>query len=149
MASLPHWRAPIVLVTAWTTTLLLMFGHHFWYKRFHHTSVKATAMDLGLFEVSQQQFNLAIGTAIAFCVKVSSVACVTTAYAQMFWIWTATRPLTVHGADTLLGVVSNGFLLFWLRVWKGHFLLFATGVIMWYVLESDIVADHSRAHELL
>ncbi|KXS97850.1 hypothetical protein AC578_7656 [Pseudocercospora eumusae] len=93
------------------------------------------------FELSQQQINTAVGTALAFLSRSCLVLALSTAYTQAFW-WTITRdctPARLSTIDVLYSVLSNVCNLFRPRTWSKHPLLLLTALVTWLIPIAAII----------
>lgn len=91
----------------------------------------------GRFEVSQQQANIAIGTAFAFLAKASLVFAISVAFVQLFWHAVSARRRefapTVERVDALHSTLENAFEMFNFKSWWSHPLLMLVAGLTWYV----------------
>ncbi|GAB7365598.1 hypothetical protein MBLNU230_g6667t1 [Neophaeotheca triangularis] len=60
-------------------------GHHLFYLHLDGSPINDKGHELAGWELSDQQLNIAVGTAFAFLVKASLVTAMTAAYVQLFW----------------------------------------------------------------
>lgn len=130
-----HWLAPVTILSSLIAGVLFALAHHLFNSSLRGTVVDAEPYKLASFQVSQQQVNTAVGTALAFLSRSCLVVALSTAYTQSFW-WTITR----HGTSTRLllidvlhSVLNNVWSLFRPAAWWKHPLLLLTGLITWFV----------------
>ncbi len=104
-----HWRAPTTIVLAFAFGVAFAAGHHIFYNSLDgHVAPTETYRLLGS-NVSQQQINIAIGTAFAFLVSAMLVMSVSVAYVQILWraILNPSKPLSLSKLDTLSSGISS------------------------------------------
>ena len=115
--------------------LLFMVGHHLFYRSVQNTPVSDG--DVFGFKISQQQANIAIGTAFAFLAKASLVVAVSIAFVQLFWHAVIARgndtAPTLDRIDALHSVLDNAFEMFNIKTWISHPLLMLVAGLAWYV----------------
>jgi len=80
-----HWLAPTSMLAALISGLLLAVVHHIFYANLNHHAVTTGSYSLNSMTMSKQQFNIAVGTALALLVRTSFSVAVTVAYTQVFW----------------------------------------------------------------
>lgn len=80
-----HWRAPVVMVSSLLVGTALALGHHAFYASLAGSSVGSDPIDIAGWMTTQQQINIAIGTAFAFVVKASLILACSTAYIQLLF----------------------------------------------------------------
>lgn len=135
MARKIHWLAPSTAVGSLTAGLLFMVGHHLFYKSIHNTPVSNG--DVFGFEISQQQANIAIGTAFALLAKASLVVAVSVTTVQLFWHTILARGKndvpTLERVDALHSVLDNAFEMFNVKSWISHPVLMLIAGLAWYV----------------
>lgn len=130
-----YWLAPASASGALLAGLLFMIGHHLFYQNLHGTPVSDnTLFD---FDISQQQINIAVGTAFAFLAKACMVLAISTSFVQMFWraISAQSREAapTLERVDAVHSTLDNAFEMFNLRSWYAHPLLMLVAGLAWYV----------------
>lgn len=100
-------EAPVTMTVLLMAGALLVVGHHLYYTALDGKTVT----ELGERNWGQQ-FNLAVGTALAFLVKASLVSAVSAAYAQHFWLDVRDKFLPVSGIDSRFTALSSIFSMF-------------------------------------
>ncbi|KAM3422755.1 hypothetical protein BST61_g239 [Cercospora zeina] len=81
--SILRWRAPIVMLSSLFVGVAFAVGHHVFYASLEGTSVSSNPIKLVGWTTTQQQVNIAIGTALAFAFKASLILACSTAYMQL------------------------------------------------------------------
>lgn len=130
-----HWFAPTSSVGSLTAALAFMVAHHLFYRSLQGTSVSDDA-PFG-FEVSQQQVNIAIGTAFAFLAKACMVIAISVAFVQIFWHGINARSMdaapTLERIDAVYTSMDNAFEMFNFRTWVAHPELMLVAGLAWFV----------------
>lgn len=128
-----HWLAPASALGALAAGLLLSVGHHLFYRSLHNTPVSEGSL-FG-FETSQQQINIAIGTALAFLTKACMVIAISIAFVQIFWLSVHSRHSeavpTLERIDAVYAVLENAFEMFNIRSWCSHPVLMLAAGLAW------------------
>lgn len=129
-----HWLAPASATGALVAGLLLTVGHHLFYQSLHETPVCENAFFYR--QVSQQQINIAIGTAFAFLAKACMVLAVSIAFVQIFWYATSQRTgddfPTLERIDAVYSVLDNAIEMFNVKLWYNYPLLMLIAALAWY-----------------
>ncbi|KAF7193881.1 hypothetical protein HII31_04771 [Pseudocercospora fuligena] len=136
-----HWLAPVTILSSLIGGIVLALSHHLFNSSLKGTLVDAEPYKLVSYEVSQQQINTAVGTALAFLSRSCLVVAVSTAYTQAFW-WTITRDGTsprLSTVDVLYSVLSNIWSLFRPKTWWRHPLLLLTALVTWLIPIAAII----------
>jgi hypothetical protein len=130
-----HWFVPTAILSCLAFGIICALGHHFFYRSLQGTPVQNDAIAILGSNVSQQQLNVAIGTAFAFVVNAALAGAVSTAYIQLFWftLKTATQPKTLETLDTMFAALSNALSLCMLQIWWRYPLMFSMAMIAWFV----------------
>ena len=81
----PHWRAPAVMLSSLLIGTALAIGHHAFYASLAGTAVSSDPIKVVGWTTTQQQINVAVGTAFAFVVKASLILACSTAYMQLLF----------------------------------------------------------------
>ena len=81
----PHWRAPVVMLLSLLIGTALAIGHHAFYASLAGTAVSSDPIKVVGWTTTQQQINIAVGTAFAFVVKASLILACSTAYMQLLF----------------------------------------------------------------
>jgi hypothetical protein len=133
-----HWQAPTTLVTALLLAIVAASVHHLLYSHLAGTIVQTDEHSVLGFQLSSQQINLAIGTALTFFVNACLVTAVSTAYTQVLWRTARrTEATKFEGVAYRLGDLDTIFsgiqtiLAFWSPIWLGCPLLLLLGLITW------------------
>lgn len=129
-----HWFAPACATGALFAGVLFMLGHHLFYKSLDGLPI-SDSMVLG-FDISEQQANIAIGTAMAFLAKSCLVVAVSTGFIQLFWYAvrveeTSAAP-TLDRIDALHSTLDNAFQMFNVRSWCSRPALMVLAGLTWY-----------------
>ena len=127
------WQAPTTIVLSLMTGVLLAIGHHLFYASLHGQQARSDGYKILGSNVSPQQLNIAIGTAIAYLVKTFLVLALSTAYLQLLWraLLRAARGSTLGDLDTAFSGLSNIISLSKVWVWWRLPLLFALALVAW------------------
>ncbi|CZT20043.1 uncharacterized protein RCC_05900 [Ramularia collo-cygni] len=80
-----HWHAPVVMVSSLLVGTGLAAGHHAFYSSLTGSAVSSNPINVVGWTTTQQQINIAIGTAFAFLVKASLILACSTAYMQLLF----------------------------------------------------------------
>lgn len=81
----PHWRIPALMLSSLIIGVALAIAHHAFYSSLAGTAVSSHPIKLVSWTTTQQQVNIAIGTAFAFVVKASLILACSTAYMQLLF----------------------------------------------------------------
>lgn len=122
-----------MMIASLVTGLGLAVGHHIFYASLSGTTVSSTPIQMGTFSVSQQQFNIATGTALAFVAKASLVLAVSSAYTQLFFRLVRTQQSTLDRLDSCYSALNNLISLLATCTLYGQPLLPILALIAWYV----------------
>jgi hypothetical protein len=106
-----HWLAPTTMVSTLVGSCLLALGHHLFYNRLNGEPVPTRSYHFARTSISRQQYNTAIGTALAFLVRTLLAVAVATAYTQIFWrnAKSSKRSPTLRELDWASGTLDNVF----------------------------------------
>ena len=128
-----HWQAPTTVVLALVVGIVFAAGHHLFYSSLNGKPAPNSGYNILGSQVSQQQLNIAGGTAFAFLVKASLVTALTTAYAQLFWraVLHRSREVTLERLDTAFSVLSNVHYLMKAWIWWRYPTLFSIALVAW------------------
>lgn len=99
-------------------------GHHFFYSSWDNHIVEST---------NQQQWNIRIGTGMAFLVKTFLTASAGFAYTQVLWQTLKAREVSIGGIDAMFGVTTNAWAFLSLELWRKGISLVVLAAITWYV----------------
>jgi hypothetical protein len=116
--------------------VIVAVGHHLFYSSLAGTTVLGNENQRLLgFQVSSQQINFALGTALAFFNKTCLVLAVSTAYVQVFWQvvkHTREKQHTLENLDILASGLDDFFALLNMFWWK-HPILMLLVIATWFV----------------
>ena len=124
-----HWRAPTTIIVTFIFGLVCAIGYHLFCSSLDG---KLVGVDNGL---SNQQTNIAIGTAFAFLLRASLSVSVGVSYWQVFWrkVLYKGKALPVAHLDSLAGSLASIFDLLNLRVLLAYRSLALLAVLSWLV----------------
>ena len=108
-----RFSAPVTVASSFICGVALAIGHHCFYQNLQGQRVPETSNFLSQitpYDVSDQQFNVSVGTVFAFLVKALLGVAVSTVFNQLAWIAVKTRTPKITVIDDLFSVMSNGFL---------------------------------------
>lgn len=130
-----HWVAVTTTLGSLIAGLAFMLAHHLFYQSLHG-NVVSDHPPFG-FEVSQQQLNVAVGTAFAFLAKACLVIAISVAFVQIFWHAISAQCMeaapTLERIDALHSALDNAFEMFNLRLWLMQPLLMTVAGLAWLV----------------
>lgn len=130
-----HWPTPFWLVLTLVSGALFALGHHLFYASRARTAVSTVSFSIAGKDISDQQFNTAVGTAMAFLVKSCLTLAVSIAYIQAFWRFARTfkQGTPLSHLDTTFSILGNptGFLK--VTTWFKYPLLLALATVSWLV----------------
>ncbi|KAF4626926.1 hypothetical protein G7Y89_g11231 [Cudoniella acicularis] len=123
------------MVLALLGGFLLSLGHHLFYASLDRKSVPTGSYPFAGKTLPKQQFNIFVGTALAFFVRTFLAVAVSTAYVQIFWRSTknAKQSPTLAELDWAKAGLANVFNLFNLKRASKYPLLVLLAVIFWCV----------------
>lgn len=78
-------RVPVIMFMTLISGLFIAVGQHLFYANLHGQEVPNQRWKASGIEVTSQQLNIALGTALAFIVKMCLVSAVSTSYTQAVW----------------------------------------------------------------
>lgn len=78
-----HWLMPSLMVGSLLAGISFAIGHHIFYSKLKDQTVRGDGYKIIGTQLSDQQFNTAVGTAFAFLVRTCLVLATTAAYAQI------------------------------------------------------------------
>ena len=127
-----HWFAPASMLGAFSTGVVSAAIHHLFYSGLAGTEVPEHNFLSS--NVSRQQMNFALGTALAFLTKAALVYSMLIAYVQIFWRATAhsdsATPLKTLDSLYSAGRSIPAFCAF--RAWRSSSCLLLVAAIAWY-----------------
>ncbi|KAI9642501.1 hypothetical protein NHQ30_009306 [Ciborinia camelliae] len=137
-----YWATPLTLLLAFSTGVLLSLLHHLFYRHLDGSVAPTGEYHSMIGKVSKQQFNLAVGNALAFSVQSMFSLAVTISYEQVFWraLTTAKAGARLGDIDTAFSVLQDILGLFSTSLWRLKSMLFPMAVIFWLVLFMTILA---------
>jgi hypothetical protein len=120
------------MLSALITGALLAIAHHSLYDGLHGKAVPSGRFSPDI-DLSRQQANIAISTALAFAFKTCVVIATSAACVQLFWTRVAIEPcgLKLKSINTAYSVTGNFFKLFYLSEWRRFPLLFILALVTW------------------
>ncbi|KAK5119253.1 hypothetical protein LTR85_007867 [Meristemomyces frigidus] len=129
--------APAITVLALTAAFLFALGHHLFFRSLAGHPVASHEWTAFGMRLSDQQVNIAAGTAFAFLVKACLVLAVSTAYVQAFWSTAKSERnksrMTVAQLDAAFSVLGNLLAFAKLRLWMQNPLLTGLAITAWLV----------------
>lgn len=127
----PHWLAPVTMLGALAAGILLAAGHHLFYSHLEGQAVSTTSV-LGS-SVTQQELNIAIGTAFAYLVKSCLLSAMAVAFVQLFWREAryAVEAPTLEKLDDMYSAFFNVAGLLSVPLWMKYPLLVLVAVLAW------------------
>lgn len=102
-----HWRAPVLMVASLLVGAALAIGHHAFYASLAGTAVSSDPIKVVGWTTTQQQINIAIGTAFAFVVKASLILACSTAYMQLLFQAINRKSFKLSTLDNWFGGLNN------------------------------------------
>lgn len=127
-----HWLAPTSIIFGLLGGVLTALGHHFYYDSLSGTSAEGDMTAVG-YQISNQQFTSAAGTALAFTVRALRLFSVSIAYIQV--LWRAARQSresnTLNEIDAMFSILTNLFALWRASVWCKFPMLLLIALIGW------------------
>lgn len=133
-----HWSAPVSTLGSLVAGFVFILAHHLFYQSLNGTLVSDDA-PFG-FEISQQQVNVAVGTAFAFLAKACLVVAVSAAFVQIFWHTIRAQRMeaapTLERIDAVYSTLDNAFEMLNVRSWYTHPVLMVVAGLAWFVFDS-------------
>ncbi|KAG9699605.1 hypothetical protein KCU95_g1468, partial [Aureobasidium melanogenum] len=141
-----HWKAPAIMIVAWLTGILLVYGHHAFNSRLNHEDAPTTSIEvheLLHFTFSQQKVNTSIATALAFLVKTCLGLAASVAYTQIIW-YTAKRNKTRLGTiDSAFNATKDISAMFDFHLWRSFPLLTLLALLLFLISVPSIFTPAS------
>jgi hypothetical protein len=115
--------------------LFIAVGHHLFYENLDGQEVPSQRWKTSGIELTTQQVNIALGTALAFLVKVCLVLAVSSSYTQA--IWSAAKAskkgqhMSIADLDAAFSALGNLGALSKLHLWAKHPLMLSLVAIAW------------------
>lgn len=116
------WAVPCLMVGCAICGILMAVGHHLFYVSLDKQIVGTQ---------SRQEWNVRIGTGMAFCVKMFLTAAAGIAYTQVLWRTLKAREIKLGGIDAMFDVVNNPLSFLNWQLWKKSFELVVLAGILW------------------
>ena len=133
-----HWVAPASMLGAFSGGVGLAAGHHFFYQSLDGSIATDASYSIFGSNVSTQEANIAIGTALAFLVKACLVYATCVAFLQFFWkeatAVNGRKPAKLMTLDSLYSSLGNIFTLLNLPLWWRYPFLLCIAATAWYAL---------------
>lgn len=126
-----HWLAPTTMIGPLLFGIVLAAGHHLFYRHLAGKPPPSNDVQLLGWNVSWQQINIAVGTALAFLTQSTLVTAVSMAYVQLLWKKFRNQASTVSDFDVTFGALHSLPALFRLRCWFRKPLLFVLILVAW------------------
>lgn len=127
------WFAPTAILVSLALGVLFAIGHHLFCSSLDGNPASGNDYSIAGSNVSQQQLNVAVGTAFTFLVRASLASAVSIAYVQLLWraLKRSSRQATLDALDTVFAAPTSVFRLFKVKVWWHYPLLFLLAAIIW------------------
>lgn len=129
--------APTCMLASLLVAVAAAIGHHFFYSSLDGTIAPDTAHAVFGASVSKQQFNIAVGTALAFCFKAALVLSVSIAFIQAFWQTVKTtrrsRVVQLGQLDSAYSALHNLLAIFNPLTWWRYPLPLLVALVAWSV----------------
>lgn len=137
-----HWAVPSLMISCLLCGVAFALGHHFFYASLNSKIVQSNI---------EQEWNIRIGTGMAFLVKTCLTAAAGFAYTQLLWTTLRSRQATLKGVDAMFSVTTNAWEFLTLELWRKGFGLVLIAGVLWCVifclrLISDIPNDFILAN---
>lgn len=117
-----HWAVPSLMVSCLVCGIAFALGHHFFYSSLNAKIVQSNI---------EQEWNIRIGTGLAFLVKTCLTAAAGFAYTQLLWTTLRSRHATLKGVDAMFSVTTNAWEFLTLELWRKGFGLVLIAGILW------------------
>jgi hypothetical protein len=123
------------MLGALLTGAILAVGHHLFYQSLDGTAASVETYSVLGANISKQELNIAVGTALAFLVKASLVFSISISSIQLFWreakFSRPTRPMTLARLDYLYAALENIVTLCNVSLWWKFPLLLLIALVAW------------------
>ncbi|KAH9845706.1 hypothetical protein Tdes44962_MAKER01137 [Teratosphaeria destructans] len=137
-----HWVAPTLMFGNLALGLAFAIGHHEFYNSLAGTPAPTNDLTVLGTVVSQQQINIAIGTAMAYIVKSCFEVAISIAFVQVLFrvIRLANGGLTVEHIDTASSALTSiwAFIKMFLRILRNPSLI-VLGILCWLLPLATVV----------
>ncbi|PTB48336.1 hypothetical protein M431DRAFT_513743 [Trichoderma harzianum CBS 226.95] len=117
-----HWAVPSLMIGCLLCGIAFALGHHFFYSSLNAKIVQSNI---------EQEWNIRIGTGMAFLVKTCLTAAAGFAYTQLLWTTLRSRHATLKGVDAMFSVTTNAWEFLTLELWRKGFGLVLIAGILW------------------
>lgn len=130
------WLTHLTILTCLLLGIVFACSHHAFYA--HLAGTPASDHEYRVvanWSVSNQQLNIAIGTAFAFLVKSALGAAISIAYAQLFWrqVKRISHAVPLASVDNAFSALASPIGLVKIWTWKEWPLLFGVAALIWCV----------------
>ncbi|OQO03565.1 hypothetical protein B0A48_10229 [Cryoendolithus antarcticus] len=135
-------KAPLLVAAAYAGGILLMIGHHEFYKQLDGKPVPTTPytiMNKRLPGIAPQRFNLAVGNILATLSKAFLCFAVGAAYTQILFRHLKSQTSKVSVVDSAFAVTGNVFELLSLGVWKKYAGAAGLAILVWLLPIAAVV----------
>ncbi|KAF2216256.1 hypothetical protein CERZMDRAFT_81396 [Cercospora zeae-maydis SCOH1-5] len=136
-------RAPIVMLSSLVVGVAFAVGHHAFYASLAGTLVSSDPIKLGGWTTTQQQINVAIGTALAFGVKASLILACSTAYMQLVFGAINTGTFKLSHLDNWFGGLNDFWSLLCVVICWRYPLLTLVALTCWLLPLAAIISPAS------
>ncbi|KAL7814198.1 hypothetical protein V8C44DRAFT_326045 [Trichoderma aethiopicum] len=117
-----HWAVPSMMISGLLCGIAFALGHHFFYASWDSRIVQSN---------TEQEWNIRIGTGMAFLVKTCLTAAAGFAYTQLLWATLRSRHATLQGVDAMFGVTTSAWDFLSAELWRKGFGLVLLAGILW------------------
>ncbi|PTB70916.1 hypothetical protein BBK36DRAFT_1108252 [Trichoderma citrinoviride] len=117
-----HWAVPSLMISGLLCGVAFALGHHFFYASLDSRIVQSN---------TEQEWNIRIGTGMAFLVKTCLTAAAGFAYTQLLWTTLRSRHATLEGVDAMFSVTTSAWEFLSVELWRKGFGLVLMAGILW------------------
>lgn len=117
-----HWLMPTLMGGGLILGVVFAVVHHVFYQSLDKQIVAGQ---------DQQEWNIRIGTGLAFLVKVLLTASASMAYTQLLWHTLKLNAISLDGLDAFFGVVGNAWGFSNWELWRRGPALALIALIVW------------------
>ncbi|TFB03258.1 hypothetical protein CCMA1212_004255 [Trichoderma ghanense] len=117
-----HWAVPSLMISGLLCGVAFAIGHHFFYASLDSRIVQSN---------TEQEWNIRIGTGMAFLVKTCMTAAAGFAYTQLLWATLRSRHATLAGVDAMFSVTTSAWDFLNPELWRKGFGLVLVAGILW------------------
>lgn len=144
MIGMPKIRGmtPLWMLSAFIAGVSFAFGHHCFYHSLAGTEAPTGGYTVIGADVSKQQLNTAVGTALGFLVKSSLVLAISISFVQAFWgaMRTSQDGPKLSTLDNAFNLPSNYLGIFDRSIWIEFRLPLLLAFIAWSVIAFPLLA---------